>query len=165
MRKHWVRLAIVLALTGCGDDGADDDAARDDEATQSCYDVCREQAAAEKAGNCEGITEAQCRALCDAALSDEACSAEFTELNECRLTGEFSCGLVSAESDADCDAQTDDYLMCSEANAPACEGADENGRCPAVPCACPDGETLISGFDNSGGACRCLTPDTCLDLC
>jgi hypothetical protein len=162
MKAIGVLLLCCGLLAACGDDdggGAGGDSAE----LQTCYDVCQAQEAAEMAGDCPGIGLDACRFLCDAAASGD-CWQELTASNECMLTGQFDCGLFSAESDADCDAQYQAYDDCAVDSA-ECVGATDDGFCPSVPCACPDGDTMISGSINEGGQCMCVDSQTCMEFC
>ncbi|MGD8862308.1 MAG: hypothetical protein PVI30_20010 [Myxococcales bacterium] len=157
--RSLLTLCGLLAACG-GDDGSSGGGSP---ALQTCYDVCQAQDAAEVAGNCPGIGLDACRFLCDAAATGE-CWQELTASNECMLTGQFDCGLFSAESNADCDAEYAAYDDCAVESAD-CVGATEDGFCPAVSCACPDGETTISAFVNEGGQCMCVDSNTCTEFC
>jgi len=123
MRTLSLLLCAALLVGGCGDDGGsgsdgggpaptgDGDGDGDGGGTDSsCYQVCDAQAAAESAGGCAFLTVEECKLICD---GQTQCNAELAALHDCWLTGTFSCGLFSAESDADCAAQNDAYSGCT----------------------------------------------------
>lgn len=78
---------------------------------QICYDLCAAQDAAEMAGNCVALGLSACQGICDASQGGR-CSSELNALSACQLTGTFSCGFFSAESDADCDTEVTAYNSC-----------------------------------------------------
>jgi hypothetical protein len=167
MRCEWGLTAFVFLFAGCGSNDSDEGNGNGpgglaSDARQVCNDFCAAQDAAEMAGNCPGIGLETCRLLCGQ-LENIDCSAELTELNRCQLTGTFHCGLVSAESDAECTTELQDYQACSSNQ--QCTGADPDGFCPSVPCACPDGDTQISGIISDGTDCMCADSTTCTEFC
>lgn len=40
------------------------------------------------------------------------CWTDLNAFNACQLTGEFDCGIFSAESDADCTTEQNAYFAC-----------------------------------------------------
>jgi hypothetical protein len=101
--------ALLAACGGDDSDGGGGGAAGMSGNDSPCYMVCDAQEAAEVAGNCPGVGLETCRALCGAGGS---CQAQFEAMHVCWLTGEFMCGLFSAESDAECQAQETAYFDC-----------------------------------------------------
>jgi len=150
-------MSLCLALSACGGDDPKD-------GEQTCSDVCGSQQAAEEAGNCPGLGLTLCLQLCDAALSG-TCGAAFTRLNKCMLTGEFACGFVSAQSNADCTAESQEYRDCMRDNRVTCQGANDAGFCPSVTCDCPGGEQAISGTITNGSSCTCADVNSCQQFC
>ena len=164
--RHGITTLAVCALfaVACGGDSAASNNSGGGDGQQACYDVCQAQDAAEMAGNCPGLGLSTCKLLCDA-LVGSACEAEYKAHNECMLTGNFDCGLISAQSDADCSAELDALNTCENGATGMCTGANDAGVCPAVACQCPGGEQSISGTTSQGGQCSCLDETTCQDLC
>jgi hypothetical protein len=159
MQRGLILTACFSLFAGCSSDDSDSGNAA---ATQVCYDLCAAQDEAETEGNCPGIGLETCRLFCKQ-LQGNRCASELDELSTCQLTGEFHCGIFSAESDADCASEENAYQAC--AGSASCAGADEDGFCPSVECACPDETTSISAIISDGEQCTCADSTTCREFC
>ena len=164
--RRW-RVALGLgAILGLGGLGAGCSEETDSEAVRAYQSECEDACRAEDATGCALVALDACLRLC--ALAVDRISGECLPLATESLVCENEVGVVcnsfQLASSADperCKPQADALRDCQG----PCEGADEDGFCPSVECACPGGPTRISGFDNSSGQCRCLSAETCAEFC
>jgi hypothetical protein len=94
------------------------------------------------------------------------CSGGFAVDYDCTLMDGYRCsGTFVLQNSDQCKDEQAAFDACAHIlDGTPCEGQNENGVCPQVACARPEGTKMVSGFDNAGGHCKCLDSETCRDL-
>lgn len=164
--RHAMGLSvlILLAASACGDDAS---GGGNGAALASCHAQCEAQQ--NVTGGCTPTVDlASCKQLCSLLVSGVrgSCTDEFSAYYDCSAADGFTCvgSLVAQKSDA-CQDEQDRYDSCQDGpGGTTCEGARDSGTCPQVACPCPEGEVLVSGFDNDADGCSCWNEVTCQDL-
>jgi len=160
----WALGLYATASVACG--GQDDSASVS--ADQQAYiEACSESCLGKTATGCALVDRETCERGCGAvaANTSEECLPLQAALVRCESAAGYACDELRSASVADreaCRAEAD----AAEASCTVeCTGTNADGVCPTVQCACPSGPSMISGFTNERGDCRCLTQQTCLEGC
>jgi hypothetical protein len=159
----------VTAACG-GDDGSPSGGTAASAA--SCNAQCDAQEKVRGTG-CEPLVDlGTCKQLCAQLVkSVVGCSAQFNGYYDCSAADGFQCAgpLVTNRTSA-CDDELAALNSCRNGgmggagSGATCKGANASGTCPQVPCPCPEGTKMVSGFENSSGSCECFDRNTCKDL-
>jgi hypothetical protein len=132
----------------------------------SCYKQCEAQAAVQ--GCTAPVSVSECKALCDGLVSTTpaSCATQFDAYYNCSANDGFMClGDLLAQKTNACMSAQDTLDRCRNGGSKTtCKGALPSGVCPSVQCPCKSGTKPVSGFDQSGGKCRCYDTTTCQDL-
>ncbi len=157
---------LMVWATACGgSSGGSSGGTTKGVAAASCHKQCDAQA---KVQGCTPIVGVQdCKLICDqlAAGLPSKCATDFDAYYNCSATEGFTClGSLPTQSTA-CNSKMDALDKCRNGGtATTCAGELDSGVCPGVQCPCPTGAVHVSGFDNSGGTCKCFDKVSCVDF-
>jgi hypothetical protein len=167
MERIAIALVLLVALGACGGkDSGGGSMANAKISAASCYKQCDAQTTVQGCTPIVGL--ADCKTLCDglASSTPAACADEFDAYYNCSAKDGFVCtiGLVAQKTGA-CMSDQDAFDRCRNGGKKTtCQGALDSGVCPSVQCPCKSGTKPVSGFDQSGGSCKCYDAVTCMDF-
>ena len=167
MRRFVFGLVVCSFVSAaCGGDDGDGPGGGGTSAA-SCNAQCDAQEEVRGSG-CEPFVDlGTCKALCgELVKSVGRCGTQFNAYYDCSAADGFMCvGPLVSNKTRDCDDELAALDSCRDGGSGAsCKGATPSGTCPQVPCPCPEGTKMVSGFDTSSGSCACFDSKTCKDL-
>ncbi len=165
-RRSLARALGLFATISVACGGRDDSASGS--ADQQAYsEACSEACLGKAATGCALVDRESCERGCDAIAENtsEECLPLQAALVRCESAAGYVCDELRLASVADREACRAEADAAAASCTVVCTGTAANGLCPAVECACPSGPSMISGFTNERGDCRCLSQQTCLEGC
>jgi hypothetical protein len=170
IRRFVLGLVVCSYISACGGDDGGGPSGGTAASVASCNAQCDAQEEVRGSGCAPLVDLATCKQLCGRLVKDVGrCGPQFNAYYDCSAADGFMClgALVTNKTKA-CDDDLAAYNSCRSGgvggSGASCKGANPSGTCPQVPCPCPDGTKMVSGFDSSSAGCACLDSNTCKDL-